>query len=157
MIVAFADIVKAKSVLNAGNTNTSQSYLAKSEGLLKSVLNSAPNSGTANAAPNPAPQQGTSPVSQAESEIAKLDPSLTGKSGAGNGTTADGSADAGAQNQPEPPNQPAQKNTFRQIESVYKKVTLARTLLKAGNDSKAKSTLDQIPSSPLRLLKESRD
>jgi hypothetical protein len=39
------------------------------------------------------------------------------------------------------------------LEGVYQKVTAARTLLQAGNNSQAKSLLDQIPSSPLALLK----
>src|SRR5438132_5205243 len=81
--VAFADIAKAMSALNVGNTKTSQSYLAKSEGLLKSVLNNAPTSAANRGQNDSSSQQGTSAVSQAESEVAKLDPSLAGKVGAG--------------------------------------------------------------------------
>ena len=144
---------KAKSALNVGNTKTSQSYLAKSEGLLKSVLNNAPTSAANRGQNNSSSQQGTSAVSQAESEVAKLDPSLAGKMGAGNETPADGNADAAIQGQGPPSNPAGQKSTIAEIKSAYEKVTLAQTLLKAGNSSKAKSVLDQIPSAPLGLLK----
>ena len=149
--VAFADIAKAKSALNVGNTKTSQSYLAKSEGLLKSVLNNAPTSAANRGQNDSSSQQGTSAVSQAESEVAKLDPSLAGKMGAGNENPADGNA--AIQGQGPPSNAAGQKSTIAEIKSAYEKVTLAQTLLRAGNSSKAKSVLDQIPSSPLGLLK----
>ena len=45
------------------------------------------------------------------------------------------------------------KNTIAEIESAYQKVSLARSLLKRGDTSSAKSVLDQIPASPLGLLK----
>jgi hypothetical protein len=35
---------------------------------------------------------------------------------------------------------------------VYRKVSLARSLLKSGDNSQAKSLLDQIPSSPMDVL-----
>jgi hypothetical protein len=148
--VAFADIAKAKAALNAGNTKTSQSLLAKSEGLLKTVLDRAPATGSSNPA---AAQQSTSPVSEAESEAAKLDPSLAAKLGAPSENAPNANADAGTQAPTAASSRPNLTSTISEIESAYQKVTLARTLLKAGNSSKAKSILDEIPSSPLGLLK----
>jgi hypothetical protein len=154
--VAFADIAKAKAALKAGNTRTSQSYLAKSEALLKTVLNNAPSSAGTTAASTPGSAQqgsGGSAVSQAESEIAKLDPSLAAKVGASNENAATESADGTTAAAGQPSTGPTVSGTIARIESAYQKVTLARTLLKAGNASKAKSTLDAIPSSPLGVLK----
>ena len=42
---AFADIAKAKTALDAGQSKTSQGWLSKAEGLLKSVLDAAPGAG----------------------------------------------------------------------------------------------------------------
>jgi hypothetical protein len=151
--VAFADIQKAKSALNVGNTKTSQSYLAKSEALLKSVLDSAPGSGAVSGQNSTSAQQGMGTVSQAERDVAKLDPSLAAKVGTGSQNAPPEGGDAGTQGQGEPSNQNGQKGTIAEIRSAYEKVTLAETLLKAGNTSKAKSILDQIPSSPAGLLK----
>jgi hypothetical protein len=153
--IAFADIAKAKAALNAGNTKTSQSYLAKSEGLLKTVLDRAPKSAGAKSAQSPAAQrQGTkgSAISQAEGEVAKLEPSFPAKVGAGENAAAE-TADGGTQGATQPAAYPSAMSTIGEIESAYQKVTLARTLLKGGNSSKAKSILDEIPSSPLGLLK----
>jgi hypothetical protein len=151
--VAFADIQKAKSALNLGNTKTSQSYLAKSEALLKSVLDSTSGSEAANSQSSASAQQGTSTVSQAERDVAKLNPSLAAKVGTGSENAPPESGDAGTQGQGEPSNQNGQTGAIAEIRSAYEKVTLAETLLKAGNSSKAKSILDQIPSSPAGLLK----
>jgi hypothetical protein len=150
--VAFADIAKAKAALNTGNTKRSQSLLAKSEGLLKTVLDRAP--ATESSSSNPAAaQQSTSPVSEAESEAAKLDPSLAAKLGARSENAPSANADAGTQTPAAASNRPNLTSTISELESAYQKVTLARTLLKAGNSSKAKSILDEIPSSPVGLLK----
>jgi len=151
---AFADIAKAKAALNAGNTKTSQSLLAKSEALLKAVLDGAPSSAGASAPQSPQSAQqssGGSAVSQAEGEIAKLEPSFAAKVGAGN-ANATGDADGGTETA-QSPARPDGTNIISEVESAYQKVTVARTLLKVGNSSKAKSVLDQIPSSPLGLLK----
>jgi hypothetical protein len=90
---ALADIGKARTALNGGNSKTSQSYLAKSEALLGSVLGSPANSGS------------------------------------------------------------TEKSLLARIEDISQKVTLVRSLLQAGKASEAKSLLNQIPSSPLGLLR----
>ena len=46
----------------------------------------------------------------------------------------------------------AQKTGLDKIESAYQKVSLARSLLSAGNTSKAKGLLDEIVSSPSGVL-----
>lgn len=46
----------------------------------------------------------------------------------------------------------AQQSGLSQIESTYQKISLARSLLNSGDNSKAKSLLDQIPSSLPGLL-----
>ena len=153
--VAFADIAKAKSALNGGDTKTSQSLLAKSQALLKSVLSTAPNPGSAQPTEKPEQQdaqQSTSAVSKAEGELAKLDPSVASKTGTGEGA-AQGNVDAGTGGEVQAANGSSQKSVLTELESAYQKVALAQTLLKVGNTSKAKSVLDQIPSSPLGLLK----
>jgi hypothetical protein len=45
------------------------------------------------------------------------------------------------------------KTTLSELEDTYKKVSLAQSLLKGGETSKAKSLLDAIPTSPSGLLK----
>lgn len=86
--VAFADIAKAKTALDAGNSKASQTWLGKAEGLLGSVLNLAPGSGllgivdqASGAAQQGDAQQSANAVSSAESEAAKLDPALAAKLG----------------------------------------------------------------------------
>jgi hypothetical protein len=145
---AFADITRAKTALNAGKTKTSDSYLAKSETLLKSVLAKSSTSGATSQA-----AQGGNAVSQAEGDAAKLDPSLASKFGIGKEQPAQENADAGTNARPQGAGAPAGNDLVAEIESAYQKVTLARTLLKAGNNSQAKSLLDEIPASPLSLLK----
>jgi hypothetical protein len=150
--VAFANIAKAKAALNAGKTTTSESYLAKSEGLLKNVLAAAPGAPASSGSPA---QRGTSTASRAENELAKVDPSLAAKVGVREQqSSANGDADAGtpAQTAPEA-NATHPQSVIEKIQSTYEKVSLARTLLQGGNASKAKSLLDQIPSSPLGILK----
>jgi hypothetical protein len=154
--VAFADIQKAKAALNAGNTKAGQSYLAKSEGLLKSVLVGLPKSGSTTPGGNTEPTQQSgqqSTASRAESEVAKLDPSLASKVGVDNEKPAPDGVDGGAGAQAQTQAPPGQKSTIAEIESAYQKVSLARSLLKRGDSSSAKSVLDQIPASPLGLLK----
>jgi hypothetical protein len=165
---AFADITKAKTALNAGKTKTSDSWLAKSEGLLKSVLDKAPggaalqklNSGSG-AATDSNGEQSPSALSQAEGEAMKLNPSLAGRMGLSqpNAAQADAGtepADAGMA----PANVTEAKNDGSQTSgglsgllSTYQKVTMARSLLKGGDSTKAKGVLDQIPSSPGNMLK----
>jgi len=161
---AFADIAKAKTALDAGQSKTSQGWLSKAEGLLKSVLDAAPGAGgllgkvggQRPTAQSGSGQQSTSGLSQAEGEVAKVDPSITSRPG----TPAPGAqatADAGATDAAPAPstagNAPGPNSGLRGLVDVYQKVTLARSLLKSGENSKAKSLLDQIPASPVDVLK----
>jgi hypothetical protein len=159
---AFADIAKAKAALDAGQSKTSQGWLSKAEGLLKSVLDAAPGAGgllgkvggQPPTAQSGSGQQSTSGLSQAESEVAKVDPSMTSRPGAP-APGAQATADAGA-TAPAPSaagNAPGPNSGLRGLVDVYQKVTLARSLLKSGENSKAKSLLDQIPASPVDVLK----
>jgi hypothetical protein len=144
---AFADITKAKTALNGGKAKTSDSYLAKAESLLGSVL------GQSSAAANGNAQGNDSAVSRAEGEAAKLDPSLAARFGIGKDQSGQEGADAGTAAQGQTQNSQGQQSMLAKLEGVYQKVTAARTLLQAGNNSQAKSLLDQIPSSPLALLR----
>jgi hypothetical protein len=159
---AFADIAKAKVALDAGKSKTSQSWLAKAEGLLKSALDAAPGAkgllgkigGQPAATETDAGQQGSSGISKAETEAAKLDPSLGSRLGvpAPDGQAA---ADAGTSASPEAGTSaaaPSATSSLSGLVDVYRKVSLARSLLKSGDNSQAKSLLDQIPTSPLDVL-----
>ena len=160
---AFADISKAKAALDAGKSKTSQSWLAKAEGLLKSALDSAPGAkgllgkiGDQPAATqsDDAGQQSASGLSKAETEAAKLDPSLASRLGV---SAPDGqaAADAGASataNAGASATAPSATSSLAGLVDVYRKVSLARSLLKSGDNSQAKSLLDQIPASPMDLL-----
>jgi hypothetical protein len=159
---AFADISKAKAALDAGKSKTSQSWLAKAEGLLKSALDSAPGAkgllgkigGQPAATQSDAGQQSASGLSKAETEAAKLDPSLAtrlgvpapdGQAAADAGTSA--TANAGTSSAAS-----SATSGLSGLVDVYRKVSLARSLLKSGDNSQAKSLLDQIPASPLDVL-----
>ena len=80
---------------------------------------------------------------------------LASRLGMPSGGSAQETADAGtgAQGQAPSPAPAPQQNTLSQLEGIYQKVTAARTLLGKGNSSQAKSLLDEIPTSPLGLLK----
>jgi hypothetical protein len=145
--LALANIAKAKSALNAGDGKTSQSYLAKAEGLLKSVLGASPTTS--------APTQNTNALSDAESEAAKLNPSLAARVGVGNPQAAQpqGTADGGPSGETQAPQAADKKSAFAELKSTYEKVTLAQSLLKGGDSAKAKGILDAIPTSPLSLVK----
>jgi len=167
---AFADIAKAKTALDAGKSKTSESWLAKAEGLLKSALDSAPGAkgllgkiqGQSPATQSDAGQQSSSGLSKAETEAAKLDPSLAsrlgvsapdGQAAADAGTSA--AAEAGtsaAANAGTSAASPSATSGLSGLVDVYRKVSLARSLLKTGDNSQAKSLLDQIPASPLDVL-----
>jgi len=152
---AFAEIAKAKAALDAGHTATSQSLLSQAETALKSILTQAPGSKVLNnvdqassAAEQGDAQQSQSALSQAQQEAGKLDPSLASKVDAAKGPAAQGdTSNLGAVRQ-----ETAQKTGLDKIESAYQKVSLARSLLSAGNTSKAKGLLDEIVSSPSGVL-----
>jgi hypothetical protein len=159
---AFADIAKARTALDAGKSKTSESWLAKAEGLLKSALDSAPGAkgllgkiqGQSPATQSDVGQQSSSGLSKAETGAAKLDPSLASRLGvsapdgqaaadAGTGAAAEAGTSAAA---------PSATSGLSGLVDVYRKVSLARNLLKTGDNSQAKSLLDQIPASPLDVL-----
>jgi hypothetical protein len=172
---AFADIAKAKVALDAGKSKTSQSWLAKAEGLLKSTLDAAPGAkgllGKVGGQPNATESdagQGSSGLSKAETEAAKLNPSIASRLGvpapdaqatadAGTSATSDTSASGNAgtsasANAGTSGAAPSATSSLSGLVDVYRKVSLARSLLKTGDNSQAKSLLDQIPASPLDVL-----
>ena len=157
---ALTDIAKAKTAIDAGQSKTSQSWLAKSQGLLQTVLNGAPGSSLVKKVDQAsgAAQQGSAPastsaLSQAEQEAAKLDPSLAAKLGVANQKATQGDSGGAAGALAEAKDAVLQKTGLAGVESAYQKVTLARNLLKGGEGSKAKSLLDEIPTSVTGLLK----
>jgi hypothetical protein len=152
---AFADIAKAKNALAGGSSKTSQGWLSKAEGLLNSVLKTAApgavgllgkTEGQSPAAQSDPAQQSPSSLSAAEREAARLDPSLAARLGVST-PGAQATADAGT-------NEAASsKGGLSGLVDVYRKVVSARQLLKSGDNTQAKSLLDQIPTSPLDVLK----
>jgi hypothetical protein len=150
---AFESITKAKSSLNAGDTQGSDSYLAKAQGQLKSALDKSSSSGSAQATPGAtspsapsgsatAPSSGSTSgnaLSQAQSEGQKLDQGATNPSGSASGAAGSASGSAG-------------KSSNSSLQGVYDQVTSARSALKSGDVSQAKSLLDKIPASPNDLL-----
>jgi len=130
---AFADIAKAKTALDAGQSKTSQGWLSKAEGLLKSVLDAAPGAGGLLG------KVGGQPRPEAPAP--------------GDQATADAGATAAAPAPSTADSAPGPNSGLRGLVDVYQKVTSARSLLKRGQNSKAKSLLDQIPASPLDVLK----
>jgi hypothetical protein len=161
---AFQDIAKAKAALDSGKPKTSEGWLSKAEGLLKSALNAAPGAegllgkmGQSTPAQSDSGQQSPSALSRAEGEAAKLDPSVASRLGV-SGPGAQATADAGTNAAASAPSGsagsvPATKNALSGLVDVYQKVVLARQLLQSGDNSRAKSLLDQIPASPLDVLK----
>lgn len=156
---AFSYIAKAKSALNAGHTTASQGFLAKAESRLKSVLDGVPggkllgklDEGSA-AAKQDKPQQSNNALAQAEQEAAKLDPSLAGKLGVAKDQAAQGDTSGVGQVRQEA----AQKTGLGGLESIYQRVSQARSALEGGETAKAKALLDELPSSPLAALKSLR-
>jgi hypothetical protein len=124
---AFADITKAKTALDAGKQKTSSSYLSKAETLLKSVMGKTAASGSGEASPQ-AVGNAQEPAKSGNSLEA-----LAGKTGLSGLEGKTGGLSG--------------------LEDTYQKVTLAHSLLKTGDSSKAKGILDQIPSSPADALK----
>jgi hypothetical protein len=157
--VALADIAKARTALNSGKPATSQSWLAKAQGLLQTVRTQAPGAGLlgkidpASGAAKAVDGQSGTALSQAESKAAKLDPSLASKLGVAREKTAQGDTDGGTAAATDARGAVAQKWALSGIESTYQKVSLARSLLSSGDNTKAKSLLDQIPSTLPGLLK----
>jgi len=123
---ALADVAKAKAALSAGNAKSSQSWLAKAESLLGPLVEQAP---------------GGSVVKKMD----QLDPSLAGKLGIAKQPAAQGDQSGASKTVTEAKGDPAQKTGLGELADVYQKVTTARSLLKAGENSKAKSLLDEIP------------
>ena len=153
---AFSDISRAKVALDAGKTATSQGWLGKAEALLTQVLDKAPGAAllgkleqAQGAAERGKPQQGTNALSAAEAEAAKLDPALAAKLGVAQQEAAQGDPAAAAKAH----DTAAQETGLGGLQGVLQKVTQARSLLKTGDSTGAKGLLDQIPSSPLGLLK----
>jgi uncharacterized protein HemY len=156
---AFADITKAKSALNAGDTKKSDGWLAKAETLLKTVMAKkgggalAKTNTASDAAENGDSQKTTSALSQAESAAAKLDPSIAQRLGAAKQESAQGDTNGASGTLAEAKSAIAQKTGLSGIQDTYEKVTMARSLLKGGDSTKAKGVLDQIPTSATDLLK----
>jgi hypothetical protein len=157
---AFTDIEKAKTALDGGKAKTSESWLSKAEALLKAVLADAPGGGVldkvdqaskATQAGNA--QQSTGAISQAQSEAAKLDPSLAAKIGGAQEPAARGDTQGASGKLAQAETEVEQKTGLGGLKSTYDKVTAARSLLEAGENSKAKSLLDQIPPSAEEVLK----
>lgn len=156
---AFADITKAKSALSAGNDKQGDGWLAKAETLLKSVMakkgaSALAKSDTASdAAQNGDAPKTTTSLSQAESAAAKLDPSLAQKLGAAKEQSSQGDTSGASSTLSQAKSAIAGKTGLSGIQDTYEKVTMARSLLKGGDSTKAKGILDQIPTSPTDLLK----
>ncbi|MCA1827016.1 MAG: YfdX family protein [Myxococcales bacterium] len=141
---AIADVAKAKSALSAGNSTSSQSWLAKAEGLLSSVLGQVPGGDLLKKGDKAGSGQ-PGAVSQAESEVAKVDPSLAGKLGIAKQKAAQGDTNGASSAVADAKGDAAQKTGLGELADIYQKVTSAQTLLKAGENSKAKNLLDEIP------------
>ena len=143
--IAFADIQKAKSALDSGQTKTSSGLLGKAEGLLKSVLDKAPGGSllaktdqASNAAQQGDQQKSQGLAAQAQAEAQKLDPSFAGQLGqAKQGDTgALQDAKTGI----------AAKTGLSSLLSTYEDVKAAKSLLGSGEVQKAKGLLGKIPS-----------
>lgn len=117
---AFADIQKAKSALDNGQTKTSSGLLGKAEGLLKSVLDKAPG-GSSLAQPQ---------AQRSQAEAQKVDPSI-----AQPGQTLKDLKTA-----------IAARTGLSGLLSTYEDVKAAKSLLGSGEVQKAKGLLDKIPS-----------
>jgi hypothetical protein len=141
---ALADVGRAKSALSAGNAKSGQSWLAKAESLLGSVFSQVPG-GEAFKKLDQASNGEPSAVSQAESEAAKLDPSLAARMGIAKQQANQGDTQAASSTVGQAKSEAAQKTGLSELADVYQKVTAAQSLLKAGESSKAKSLLDKIP------------
>jgi hypothetical protein len=139
---AFDNITKAKSSLSAGDTKASDGYLSKAEGYLKSAMDKSP-SGSAQATPgttNPSAPSGSSSndaLSKAQGEGQKM-----GQEPANPSAPASGSAGSATE-----------KSSTSSLQGVYDQVGSARSAIKSGDISQAKSILDKIPASPNDLLK----
>lgn len=145
---ALADVAKARTALSAGNSKTGQSWLAKAETLLGSVLSEVPGGDLLkkmDKASDGAKQGDTGAVAQAESQAAKVDPSLAEKMGAAKQKAAQGDTNGASNTVDDARNDVAQKTGLGEIGDLYNKVVAARSLLKAGENLKAKNLLDQIP------------
>ena len=152
---AFADIQKAKSSLSAGKTKSSETWLTRAEALLESVLSEAPGGkllGKLDQAQSSAKQgdsrQSGNALSQAESQAAKLDPSLASKLGVASQAAQQGDTGAAQGEAAEAKKDIAGKTGLGEIQDAYEKVKAAKALLGSGETSKAKGLLDQIPSLP---------
>jgi hypothetical protein len=157
---AFANITKAKTALNAGKSKTGDSYLAKAEALLKSAMGKVPGGSAlaktdtaSNAAEKGNAPQTTGALSQAEGAAAKLDPSLGDKLGVAKQQSNQGDTGNASNTISDAKQSLAQKTGLSGIQDTYQKVSMARSLIKGGDSDKAKGILDQIPSSPMSLLK----
>ena len=141
---ALADVAKAKIALNSGNAKSGQSFLSKAESKLSSVLDELPG-GSELKKLDQARSGQPGAVSQAESEAAKLDPSLAGKLGVAKQQAQGGDAQGASNAVAQAKGEAAEKGGLGEIADVYRKVTAAQSLLNSGAVSKAKGLLDQIP------------
>ena len=152
---AFGDIQKAKALLGAGKTSSSESWLTKAETKLKAVLGNAPGGSllgkldkAQGATQHGDQQQSQNALSQAEQQAQKIDPSIAGKLGAADRKAQQGDSSGASGDMQSAKADVANKTGLGQIQDAYEKVTQAKSLLHAGNTSEAKSLLDQIPAVP---------
>jgi hypothetical protein len=157
---AFADITKAKTALNAGKTKTSESWLTKAETLLKAAMDKAPGGSAltkaneaAGASQQGDPQKTSSALAAAQGEAQKLDPALAEKLGLAKSQAQQGDAGATQSKLDEARSSLADKTGLSGLQNTYQQVTLAHSLLKGGDSTKAKGVLDQIPTSKADVLK----